>query len=331
LKLSFDDRMVTLPGENESKMLSRLGCTKQLFHAFLNRSAAYDFVSHIGLVTFGSEVKYNSQLSPFYERFTRVLDTQTAGGATKLYDALRRSVKELEKWRLSHPSAPRCRILCISDGNDTDSKKASAEQLFSMLRTANVTLDVVALGQNLQDSKLRALAKSSGGQYFHPKMLRNALKLCELDTTLCVLERSPPPPTARRYTQLRSYLDERQFPPDVCDDANVPPRKKKEEPALAATSIGRAVRVRHARARRGRGDRRIASIGVVGVVSCASAHCCCERRVAAQTRHARDAARSLSESSANRRVPVRRQRVLLAVGGASAFATFICVLCTLHT
>lgn len=55
-----------------------------------------------------------------------------------------------------------------------------------------------------RDESLRAIAKSTGGFCFAPKTLSNALKLNELETFLCQLER--PAKAVRTVTRLICFV-----------------------------------------------------------------------------------------------------------------------------
>ncbi len=59
---------------NRRKQLKRIEVVKQLFHAFINRSQAYDYPNHIGLVVFSSNIEYKNPLSPLYENFRKAVD-----------------------------------------------------------------------------------------------------------------------------------------------------------------------------------------------------------------------------------------------------------------
>lgn len=52
-----------------SGTMTRIGAVKQLFHAFANRSMAYNYPHVIGLTLFGSSVKVVSKVSELFESF----------------------------------------------------------------------------------------------------------------------------------------------------------------------------------------------------------------------------------------------------------------------
>ena len=58
--------------------------TKQLFHALINRSQAYEYSNQLGLITFGSEVSRVCELMPLYERFRAEIDRVDTDGDTKV-------------------------------------------------------------------------------------------------------------------------------------------------------------------------------------------------------------------------------------------------------
>ena len=66
------------------------------------------------------------------------------------------------------------------------------DRLGSLLQRRGVTLDAVCVGNETSDA-LRAIAKATGGYCFQPERLRDALKLCELETLLTLFERPDAP------------------------------------------------------------------------------------------------------------------------------------------
>jgi len=97
--------------------LSRMSVVKQLFHAFINRSQAYDFANHIGLILFGSRVDLACGLTPLYERFRNRIDEVEEEGDTKLWHAINLGATTLREWQQDHAKAA-TRIVVITDGAD---------------------------------------------------------------------------------------------------------------------------------------------------------------------------------------------------------------------
>ncbi|ETO00842.1 hypothetical protein RFI_36598, partial [Reticulomyxa filosa] len=62
------------PNRNRRKDMTRLETVKQLFHAFINRSQAYNYANHIGLMVFNDKIEYKCPLSPLYEKFRTAVD-----------------------------------------------------------------------------------------------------------------------------------------------------------------------------------------------------------------------------------------------------------------
>jgi ubiquitin-protein ligase len=170
--------------------LSRLDMVKQQFAAFVNRSSAYDYAHHIGLVTFGSDCKVACSLTPVFETFRCLLDEVATAGDTRLYDALAQSCDLLTAWKRARPehNAARLRVLCLSDGRDTCSEH-EPYQVLKRMHDAGVTLDLIQIGQD-RDAFLAAMTGATGGVYYAPKSPQEALRLNELETILSVKERA---------------------------------------------------------------------------------------------------------------------------------------------
>ena len=58
----------------ETRKLSRIGASQQLFHAFISRTRAYDLAHHIGLVTFGTKAQTACEITPNFDKFTKNVD-----------------------------------------------------------------------------------------------------------------------------------------------------------------------------------------------------------------------------------------------------------------
>lgn len=170
--------------------LSRLDMVKQQFAAFVNRSSAYDYAHHIGLVTFGSDCKVACPLTPVFETFRCLLDEVATAGDTRLYDALAQSSHLLTAWQAARPEhrGARLRVLCLSDGRDTCSEH-EPYQVLKLMHEAGITLDLIQIGQE-QDSLLAAITGATGGVFYAPKSPQEALRLNELETILSVRERA---------------------------------------------------------------------------------------------------------------------------------------------
>ncbi len=59
----------TAEGHPPTQQLSRLDCVKQLFHAFANRSMAYQYAHVIGLTLFGSDVVMSCEATELFVHF----------------------------------------------------------------------------------------------------------------------------------------------------------------------------------------------------------------------------------------------------------------------
>jgi Mg-chelatase subunit ChlD len=90
---------------------------KQLFDVFIDRTLAYNYNNHIGLITFDNRPKVKQGITSIIEDFRSSVKDETSGTHTSLWDALNSAKTELTAYGLKHPSA-RKRIVCLTDGED---------------------------------------------------------------------------------------------------------------------------------------------------------------------------------------------------------------------
>lgn len=204
--------------------LTRLETVKQLFHAFINRSQAYDYPHQIGLILFNNKVKQACPLTPLFEVFRDHVDKAYADGGTNLYGAINTAGHLLVNFKLKHEKAS-LRILCFTDGEDT-LRTVNPEPCAATLRMNGIILDAIMIGEGKNNEILRAIAKSTGGYAFAPQTLTEALNLNELETLLAVSER-PPGKIEDSSTPdfLKKYADLTAYPWDICTRDSVPSRK----------------------------------------------------------------------------------------------------------
>ena len=91
-----------------------------MFDAFVNRLLAYNFQTHMGLVTFQSSASISQGITHAIENFRHKVNKMTAQGDTALWDALALANDQLAEHGRKFPNAKK-RIICLSDGNDTKS------------------------------------------------------------------------------------------------------------------------------------------------------------------------------------------------------------------
>eukprot|EP00741_Cyanophora_paradoxa_P018768 tig00021094_g18116.t2 len=177
------------PGGSEAGTMSRMDAVKALFHAFANRTMAYDLCHEVGLVLFGENVKTTCPLTPALEAFKLHVDNASVQRGTRIFDALQRALRELE----SASAAARARgappffrrVLVFTDGADTGSS-ADPFELCRLLAAARVAVDAVLLGPAGEtDADLKALVHATGGYCFRPGNLPEAMRLFENE---CVLQ-----------------------------------------------------------------------------------------------------------------------------------------------
>lgn len=173
--------------------LKRLDTAQALFHAWINRTEAYDYAHLIGLTLFSSSVQNKVKFTPLFSPFRKHVDDAHAKGATRLYDALSTASDELEQVRTKHADCI-LRVVVLSDGQDTESG-ASLPNVAARLLRMNVVVDAVCIGDDELSSfaELAGLSIASGGYCFRPESLREALRLNELEPVLSYRQRMQHP------------------------------------------------------------------------------------------------------------------------------------------
>ena len=174
-------------GKRKSGRLTRLAVLQQMFEASINRIIAYNYRTHVGLVTVRTVPQISMAISHVLENLRRATNDMKANGDTALFDALALCKTQLIEYGKQYPQAAK-RIICISDGEDTKSISNNAATLCWQMRKANIAVDSVALGDEDNDD-LRTLSHMLGCYVFEPKSLVNALAICELDPFLSLSER----------------------------------------------------------------------------------------------------------------------------------------------
>ncbi len=211
--------------------LSRLEIVKQLFHAFINRSQAYDYPIHIGLQTFATDIELRCPMTPFYENFRDTIDEVEAKGDTALFQCIHEAAERLMEWKETKGQQANLRILVLSDGTDSkldlklEKNRSHLLTICRNLEKNKIRLDVVQIGSDI-DKYLRGISYITNGLFFQPKTLSNAMRLNELETFLCVQDR------VDNYSSFYSFSStlELQFKYgcielDRCDEEKVPKRK----------------------------------------------------------------------------------------------------------
>lgn len=225
MSYDIDELEMDKPYKRDDTRLTRIQTVKQLFHAYINRSQAYNYANHIGLMLFGTNVDYTCKITPLFEVFRDEIEESSAQGETALYDALDGAADALVAFQREWPDC-KLRIIVLSDGDDTSSKRKPWE-VAKKIQTSRIVCDSVLIGEGSKNKMLRSISKASGGYCFAPSSLRDALKLNELETFLSLFERpdvKSRAPATSEYSLLK-YADLFLYPFDVCNDETIPLRR----------------------------------------------------------------------------------------------------------
>lgn len=109
---------------------------------FVDRSLAYGLQHYLGLMTFSSAPWVVQQLTNVDEDFRRSLTKVECTGFTSLWDALWMAHRDILDCAAIRPDA-RKRIICLSDGEDTNSFHTAQEvclalQVLNLIKFAHV-------------------------------------------------------------------------------------------------------------------------------------------------------------------------------------------------
>lgn len=88
-----------------SESITRLNAVKQLFHAFANRTMAYNLFHVVGLTVFSTDVSCISKVTELFEQFKDYVDALYTTNSTALYDAIDSGITQLVEFTTTHPMA----------------------------------------------------------------------------------------------------------------------------------------------------------------------------------------------------------------------------------
>jgi uncharacterized protein YegL len=225
------------PARPNHTTLTRLGVLKQMFDAYINRLLAYGYQTHLGLVTFRSTASLTQEVTHAIENFRHQLNNIQASGDTALWDAIALARDTLLQYATKYPKA-KLRIICLSDGTDTNSKQQVHSIALGLIRD-HITVDSFCLG-NVDNSDLQSLSHLTGGYKFRPDQMEHAMAICEMEPVLSSLERPDialPTIAKRLYSNPATYFKQAKHSVevDVVTRDDFPLRK--EHPLLSETYV----------------------------------------------------------------------------------------------
>jgi len=216
--------------DNRKGMLSRMDVSKALFDAFINRILAYNYRTHIGLITFDTRAKIVLPLTHVVENFRYKISNVVANGDTALFGALALANDQLMNYSSKYPEVKK-RIVCLSDGKDNTSNKPAHEIVRKFVQD-KVIVDSFCIGEE-DNEKLRGISYPTGGYKFAPKTLEQAMAICEMEPVLNQLELPSiryPPESTRSDTINAPKVASGKATSEVVTRDSFP--KRKEHPHL---------------------------------------------------------------------------------------------------
>ncbi|KAF2866573.1 hypothetical protein BDV95DRAFT_203345 [Massariosphaeria phaeospora] len=179
--------LLAKPSRDQTRpRFTRMEVLKQMFDAFVNRILAYNFQTHMGLITFRSTATITQPITHAIENFRHQLSGMRHSGDTALWDSIALAQDQLKTYAKKYPTA-KLRIICISDGDDTVSEKKAHDVSFQLTRD-RILVDSFCLGK-AKNRHLITLSGLTGGYKFQPYNLEEAMAIRELEPVLSQLER----------------------------------------------------------------------------------------------------------------------------------------------
>jgi ubiquitin-protein ligase len=175
-----------------------------MFDQFVNRTIAYGYNNHLGLITFSSTATIARQLTDVVEDFRATVNQLTPNSDTALWDGLALARHQIEQYSTKFPQAKK-RILCISDGEDTKSSRDVIDVCDDLVQSG-IVVDSFSLGNEDHDNLL-TISHLTGGYKFVPKTLSQAMQIVELEPVLSLKDRDDvvPPPAPRGSTRYSRF------------------------------------------------------------------------------------------------------------------------------
>ena len=230
-----------LPSTAESsRKQTRMQVAQQLFGVLVDRSQGHDLRCEMGLVTFDSDVTVACALTPLYERFREKVNETYPDGDTACYDALLKSVGLLVARReeLGAGPQPRIRIVCFTDGADTDSD-ATPLAVAKALVEAGCVLDVICVAKK-KPRELLGLAKISGGYAIAPDSIESGTIAMSMELMLASEHRARAA-TAGTGSVATRFAAAKQSEWDHVDAATVPQIRAHASATKRALSLDAAL------------------------------------------------------------------------------------------
>jgi Ca-activated chloride channel family protein len=160
--------------DSSGSMDNAIGAAQEAAIGFIRRLAAGD---RAAVVDFDTNVRVVQPFTVDIGALEKAVRSTVADGQTALYDALYRSLEELQGLSYPDPDTPRRHaIVLLSDGRDTSSKQ-QLDTVLDVANRSNTAIYAVGLGERDEGGRLatfeaefalRRLARETGGRAFFP-------------------------------------------------------------------------------------------------------------------------------------------------------------------
>jgi Mg-chelatase subunit ChlD len=139
--------------------LSRFQIANHLVSQLMEALSLNDTPKQVGLVTFGSSVSYDCELTEHYLDIIPYVNNLTCKGETPLFDALFEAGRIL---RNTTASDTKKRIIAISDGDDTTSAVTNTNTKYKLKRWG-ICVDIIVFDDVTRVKECHAICKETGG------------------------------------------------------------------------------------------------------------------------------------------------------------------------
>lgn len=115
------------------KDLKRIGACKSFFEAMAYRTISYSFEHVISLIFFNNIMEVACDFTEAFYDFNKLVSEAKPSGCTMLYDSIIYAVEQLKEFKKKYPDCI-LRILALTDGEDTSSKKSVFDVCKSVIK-----------------------------------------------------------------------------------------------------------------------------------------------------------------------------------------------------
>lgn len=165
---------------------SRLTEVQEFFKNLALRISALNLSTHLGLLTFDSQIHVKQPLTALHLNFNHQLDNIAAAGSTAIFNGINKAAIMLRDLKCKYPDT-KCRIILLTDGEDNRSNILPSN-VSKMLHKNDIVLDAVVIGSSCTEDLFK-IAANTGGYAFWPKTQQSLFQIFLLETVVDIRTR----------------------------------------------------------------------------------------------------------------------------------------------